>query len=230
MALAVSAVAVSVWAAVGPTRTFRTTASMPVVFQDVDLGGKPSFGLATIEGHDLVNLALGTSLTNRRTNEVLALEIDCGSTVVSLVVFDKTLGTNIATIATSTTLDVVTDQGKDTAAFPNKERFVAQMAVQASGNATNALISGQLTLSGRLQLNPTNGCPQAVLRDHDRFDRVFKDGEFRSGDDKLEIRLHDFHQAGQAHLMGVVNLIAEEKTTKVLIPFGSLSIKRQLNP
>ncbi|MBI3854034.1 MAG: choice-of-anchor E domain-containing protein [Verrucomicrobia bacterium] len=211
------------------TQTFRTTAALKSVFQGTDLAGKPAFEYDTLEGHDLVNLALGTSLTTLRTNELLALDIDCGSTVVSLVVFSKTLGTNIATIATNTTLDVVTDQGNAAAAFPNKERFVAQMVIQAGGNTTNGLVSGQFTLAGRLQLNPTNGCPQAVLKDHDKFDRIFRDIKFKTGDDKLEVGLRDVHQAGEAHLIGVVTVVVEGTTTKVLIPFGALSLKRQLN-
>src|ERR1041385_2831265 len=98
--VAALALAATVWAGVA-TRTFRTTARIYTVSQGTDeITGKPGYNFVRLEGHDLVNLALGTSLDTARTNEVLAMEVDCASTQASLVVFDKVAGSNIAVIAT----------------------------------------------------------------------------------------------------------------------------------
>ena len=136
------AVAVVVWAN-GGTRTFRTAARLVTVTQGTDaINDKPEYDFGLLLGHDLVNLALGTSLDTARSNEVLALEIDCSSTIASLVVYDKAGNSNLATIATTTNLDVVKQQGAPAAPFPNRERFVALFDVPPSGDANHGLVDG----------------------------------------------------------------------------------------
>ena len=205
-------------------RTFRTTASIAAVFnvpnpQNTNL---TVFLFDTFQGHDLVNLALGTALTTVRTNEVLALEIACGSSQASLVVFDKTLASNTVTIATSSQITALTAQEDASASAPNHERFVMQMDI----NTNNFLVGGFLTVAGRVHLD-TNGCPQAVLVDVDRrADKALGDVVAKNLDDKTD---KDKRIAGQAHLIGVANVIFQDGSTNpVLLPFGHMTIRRQL--
>lgn len=226
--VASAAIALTVWA-VGPTKTFRTTARLYTVTQGFDeLTGAPQYDFETLHGHDLVNLALGTSLDTRRTNEVLALEIDCESTQASLVVFDKAQDSNIATIATSDSFDVVQQQDHPNTAFPNRERFVAEMRIQPGGNEINGLLGGKLCVAGRLHLNPQDGCPRAVPveLDKDRHDKVLGDRDFKDPDDVEVIVL----RAGHAHAIGVMDAVTGGNTNKVLILHLVLSIRRQLIP
>jgi len=221
-AAAITAVAVSAWAVSDVPKTFRTLAYGLGIYQSQDGANKPVYAYQPIAGHDLVSAALGVPLGTVLTNQVLALEVDCDSTTASLVVFDKATSNNIATIATSSSLDVVRQQDKDTAAYPNRERFVAQMSI----TPTNNLLGGFLTLAGRLQLDPTTGCPRAIRIDPDRFDRYFSDFDARNDDDQKD---HDVLRAGIGHAVGVVSLVFENGTTNtVLLPFEALSIRHEL--
>jgi hypothetical protein len=207
--------------------TFRTLAAGTGVYQTNDAASKPIYGLQPVFGHNLVAAAIGvpfsTPFTNSvLTNEVLAMQIDCESTSASLVVFDKSTSNNIATIATSTSFDVVQQQNNDSHAFPNSERFVAQFAI----NPQNNLLAGYLTMAGRLQLNPTNGCPRALRVQVDRLDHLFADTGSANLDDPDD---KDILRAGVAHAVGVVSVVFDNGTTnKVLLPLEELSIRRQL--
>src|SRR5579885_450602 len=161
------------------TETFRTLFDGNGLYQSQNGAGKPVFGTQNLAGHDLAAAAMGLPLGTSLTNQVLALQIDCASSVASLVVFDKSSSNNIATIANSTSFTVVQQQDSDTAAFPNRERFVAQFAI----NPGNNLLGGFLTLSGRLSLNPTNGCPRAIRITGDKLDRIFGDVDGKNDDD-----------------------------------------------
>jgi hypothetical protein len=214
--------AISAWAIVGTTKIFRTLAYGVGVYQTQDGASKPVYGVQPIAGHDLAAAALGLPLGTTLSNQVFALQVDCGSTTASLVVFDKVSSNIVATIATSTSLSIVQQQDKDTAAFPNRERFVAQLTV----TPTNHLLGGFLTVAGRLQLDPTNGCPQAIRIEPDRLDRYFADFEGKNADDDKD---HDILRAGLGHAIGTVNLIFNDGTTNnVLLPFVSLSIRHEL--
>ena len=224
--VASAAAVLTVLAAPGATRTFRTTASVGAVFNLPNpLNTNAAvFGFDTFAGHDLVNLALGTALTTVRTNEVLALEIACGSGSASLVVFDKHLASNTVTIATSSHVTALTAQEDASALGPNHERFVIQMGV----NTNNFLIGGFLTVAGRVALD-TNGCPRAALVDADRrADKALGDAIVKNLDDKTD---KDKHIAGQAHLIGVANVVfVDGSTNTVLLPFGHMTVRRQLLP
>jgi hypothetical protein len=217
-----SGVAISAWAVVGATKTFRTLAYGVGIYQSHDGASKPVYGTQPLAGHDLVAAALGLPLGTKLTNQVLALQIDCGSTTASLVVFDKVSSNSIATIATSTSLNVVQQQDNDTAAYPNRERFVAQLQV----TPTNHLLGGFLTVAGRLQLDPTTGCPRAIRIEADRLDRYFGDFEGRNDDDEKD---HDVLRAGLGHALGTVSLIFNDGTTNtVLLPSMALSVRHEL--
>jgi hypothetical protein len=208
-------------------RTFRTTAALEGVFQIPNPAATTTKVLFTegFAGHDFVNLALGTALTTVRTNEVLALEINCGSTQASLVIFDRTKLSNIVTLATSTQITALTGQDNPSAPGPNHERFVIQMDV----NNNNDLLGGFLTIAGRMYLNPTNGCPRALLVDTDRgSDRLFADAAVKNTDNPAE---KDTRISGEAHLIGVADVIfTDGSTNTVLLPFGDLTMRRQLLP
>ena len=210
------------------TRTFRTPAAIVGVIQDTDIGGKPQYDFEGFAGHDLVNLALGTPLSTVRTNEVLALEVECDSSSASLAVFDKAASSNIATIATSSRIDVVQQQDDDATAFPNRERFVTVLDVATLGNGSNGLAGGFLTIAGRLHLNPTNGCPRAVLVDTDRREDKLCDDRKDVKDTEERDRFKP--RAGRGHFIGVLDIISLGKTNTVLVPAGALSINRQLLP
>lgn len=210
-----------------PPETFRTLAAGTGLYQTNDAASKPIYGRLPVFGHTLVaaalSLPLSTPFTNSvLSNDVLALQIDCGSTTASLVVFDKTNSTTLTTIATSTSLDVVQQQDKDTNAAPNRERFVAQFAI----NPQNNLLGGYLTVAGRLALNPTTGCPRAIRVEVDPLDHLFGDADRANLDDPVD---RDILRAGVAHAIGVVSIVFDNGTTnKVLLPSEDLSIRRQL--
>ena len=208
------------------TRTFRTTASVRAVFQIPNpLNTNVAvLGFDTFAGHDLVNLVLGTPLTTVRTNEVLALEMDCGSSAADLVVYDKTLASNIVIIATSSQVIALAGQDNPSAVGPGHERFVMQMGV----NTNNFVIGGFMTVAGRFYLNPTNGCPTAVLVDSDRgHDKGFADAAIK---DTIKTE-KDKHLSGEAHMIGVANIVFETGATNtVLLPFGQFTMRQQLLP
>ena len=185
-----------------------------------------------------MNLALGTALGTARTNEVLAFEVSCESTSAELVVFDKTTGSNLVTIAASSKITVVQQQDNPASAFPDRERYATEMDVVASvGSNSNALVSGFLDVAGRLYLNPTNGCPRTVLVDTDRKeDKVCGDSEgvtesadLSIGHKKIKIT-DDKEVAGRGHFHGALTAIIDGQTNTVVVPFGALSIDRQLAP
>lgn len=211
-----------------PTRTFRTPAAFERVIQDTDGAGKPQYDFEGFIGRDLVNLALGASRGTTRTNEVLAFEVACDSSSAQLVVFDKAAASNIATIATSSRIDIVQQQDNDLAAFPNRERFVTLLDVATLGNSSNGLAGGYLTMAGRIHLNPTNGCPRAVLVDTDRRqDKLCGDPkEIKDTEEKDRFKL----SAGRAHFIGVLDIVSGGSTNTALVPIGALSINRQLIP
>lgn len=218
---AIAVAAASAWAIADISETFRTLAYGLGLYQSHDGANKPVYGLQPLAGHDLVSTALGVPMGTVTSNQVLALQVDCDSTTASLVVFDKVTSNNIATIATSTSFNVVQQQDNDTAAFPNKERFVAQLAI----TPTNNLLGGFLTLAGRLQLDPTTGCPRAIRIEPDRLDHVFEDFEGNNKDDPKD---HDILRAGLGHAVGVVSLVFDDGTTNtVLLPFVGLSVRHQ---
>jgi hypothetical protein len=231
IAIGVAASAVAVLTALATpivAGTFRTTASVNAVFQVPNPEPDTTntvLAFDTFAGHDLVNLALGENLATVQTNHLLALEINCDSTLARLVVFDTGLLSNVVDIAGSTNIYALTDQ-----ADPNHERFVMRMAVNTNG----FLIGGFLTVSGRIYLNPTNGCPRAILVDSDRgHDKAFGDAVIKDGDGDSKDK--DKSIAGEAHLIGVANVIFEEaggstSTNVTLLPSGQMTLKRQLLP
>jgi hypothetical protein len=229
--LAVSAViAIAAGPAVfasGSNRTFRTEAAVGAVFQTPNPLATNTELLAVdaFAGHDLVSLAVGTNLVNVLTNQLLALEIDCGSDQASLMVFDTSTQSNVVIIATSTKITALTGQDNPTAAGPNHERFVIEMGVNTNG----FILGGSLTIAGRAYLDPATGCPRAVLVDTDRIhDRLFADVDVKDTDLKGE---KDKFITGDAHLIGEISLIfADGSTNTVLLPFGQLTMRRQLLP
>jgi hypothetical protein len=111
---------------------------------------------------------------------------------------------------------------------PNRAHFVAVLQIGANGNPTNGLIDGYFTVAGRLHLDPTNGCPQPVLvwLDRDPLDRLDDDVELPAKDDPDSVPLTV--RTGLAHLIGVVDAVTDGNTNTILVPYGGLSIRREL--
>jgi hypothetical protein len=207
-------------------RVFRTVAAFLTVQQEqgTDL---LQYEYDLRDGADLSKLALGTAPTS---NQVFAMQIDCDSSNAELVVFDKS-DSNITTIATNVSFTTVKHQAIKrhtlTAGATNEERFVAQFNVVA----TNDLAPGGfLTVAGRLHLE-TNGCPTAVLiaLDKDPQDSSFDDKDVT--DTEQDAKVRDIYRAGQAHFVGVLNVIdsSNGSTNAWLIPLGHMTFRRQLD-
>lgn len=214
--------------ATSSNETFRATGSVGVSFQIPDQFPPGATNLIlltqTFPDGELVDLALGTNTTTVLTNEVLAFEIDCGSTVASLVVFDKATSNDVVTIATSTKITALTAQDSEKLVGPNHERFVMDMDINTNG----FLLGGSLTVAGRMYLDPTNGCPAVVRVDTDgKSDKLFADTAISDTEDKKDKSI-----SGEAHLIGVANVIDPETltTNTILLPFGHLTMRRELLP
>ena|ERR1700722_3939177 len=95
------------------------------------------------------------------------------------------------------------------------------------GVNTNGFLVGEyVTGTGRIYLNPTNGCAQAVLVDADRRDdRIFANAAVKD----LDAKIKDKNIAGEVHLIGVTNVIFQNGSINVtLLPFGQMTLRRQL--
>ena len=214
----------TVYALSNPQRVFRTTASMVAVGQGSNsVSGHLEYDYAVFNGSNLVALALGADPTS---NQVFAMQIDCGSSLATLVVFDKS-NSNITTIATSTSIDTVQQQGVRSN-FVNDERFVARFGVESVGD----LAGGFLTVAGRLHLD-TNGCPRAVIikLDRDKQDSQLTDQDVENTEQDGKSKDPDLksQRAGQAHFIGVLDVIGGGQTNKVLIPLGRMTFRKLLD-
>jgi len=212
--------AASVW---GGSSGFRSlgSAAYTIAVSQTNAGGLPQYSYDSWWGPDIVELALGLG-AQPTTNQVLAFAINCDSSVALLVVYDS-ITSNITTIAQTTNFDKVQDANLTTG-ITNQERFVAIFDVQPVGN----LAGGYLAVAGRLHLD-TNGCATAVLaaKDHDPLDKAMGDEDvvkYTPGNHKgITTR------AGQAHFMGVLDVISNGQTNTVLVPTGHLTLTGQLN-
>ncbi|HEY3856540.1 MAG TPA: hypothetical protein VGO67_19315 [Verrucomicrobiae bacterium] len=208
--------------------TFHTIAYFIGITQGSDpVTGHPKYENADFAGHNLVNLAMGRSATEKETNQVLAMTFSCDLSSAKMIVYDRSTSNEVATIATSTTMDSVLQQDNREPG-PNRAHFVAVFQLGENGNSTNGLVSGYFTVAGRVNLDPTNGCPMPVrvLLDRDSLDRQDDDVEIAAKNDPdwtpLTLR------TGLAHLIGVVDAVTDGNTNTILIPYGGLSIRREL--
>jgi hypothetical protein len=208
----------SVWGGASSLLSFGSAAYMVTVSQ-TSAGGVPQYSIESWWGSEIVTLALGTTPT---TNQVLALAVNCDSSQGLLVVYDTTTS-NVTTVAQTTSFDTVQDANLTTG-MTNEERFVAIFDVQPIGN----LAGGYLTVAGRLHLD-ANGCATAVLaaQDHDSLDKALGDEDivkYTPGSHKGITQ-----RSGQAHLMGVLDVISNGQTNTVLVPTGHLTFAGQLD-
>jgi hypothetical protein len=212
------AAAASVWGGSSGLLSFGSAAYTVAVSQTT-AGGVPQYSYESWWGPDIVALALGTQPTS---NQVLALAVNCDSTSGLLVVYD-TITSNVTTIAQTTTFDKVQDADGSTGPA-KRERFVAVFNVQPVGN----LAGGYLTVAGRLHLD-SSGCATAVLlaQDRDPLDKVMGDQDVM----KVSKGNHKgvTERSGQAHFMGVLDVLSNGQTNTVLVPTGHLTFTGQVD-
>ena len=236
------AVVTTVWAG-GPTNTTTRTTALLTGAAQRPLAYLP--GIATnalpqiqtidvlpIAGHVLVNLALGRDIgSTNAPNQVLALTIPCDLSAARLVIFDQATS-NTITIATSLRFDSVhspvTPALRAAQLGTTNEiiRFITRLQVVPAGNASNALLSGELTVAGRVHRDSVTGClaPVPVAFDVDRYDHLFLDTTFKNVKDKDLARATS--RTGLAHVIGQLQLVSKWQTNTVLVPAGNLSIRR----
>jgi hypothetical protein len=221
--------AVAAYATSVGTVTFRTLGYFIGLTQGTDpVNGDPRYVEANFAGHNLVDLAMGRGVNDTNVpSQVLAMTFACDLSSAKLVVFDKATSNVVATIAASTSVDSVLQQDVRQKG-PNRAHFVAMLQIGTNGNPTNGVLGGYFTIAGRLNLNPTTGCPQPVIvsLDRDPLDRVDGDVELPANQDPDSVPLTE--RTGLAHLIGVVDLVADGGTNTVLVPHGGLSIRREL--
>lgn len=211
-------------------KTYRTTAALAGAQQGEDpTTHLPQFDYVGLAGRDLVDLAMGRPIGDTNfPGQVLALTFACDRSTASLIVYDRGADSALATIADAASIDSVVQQDSTAIVGPDRARFVAQFDIAANGNETDGLLGGYLTVAGRVHLDPATGCPKPVLvtLDRDRKDRDFGDKEVSGKSDKDEEVT--IMRAGLAHLIGVIDLVSGGNTNTVLVPFGRLSIRRDL--
>jgi len=221
--------AVTAYATGAASVTFRTIGYFIGVTQGTDpLNGHPRYENADFAGHNLVNLAMGRSVTDTNVpSQVMAMTFACDLSSANLVVYDKSKSNIVATIAASTTINSVLQQDAKEKG-PNRAHFVATLQIGSNGNPTNGLVDGYFTVAGRLNLDPTNGCPQPIIvwLDRDPLDRLVDNVELPARDDPDSVPLTV--RTGLAHLIGVVDAITDGETNTILVPYGGLSIRREL--
>jgi len=224
-----AAAAIAAYAGVVGTKTFRTTGYFIGLTQGTNpVTGHPNYDYVNFAGHNLVNLAMGRNLTDGKVpNQVMAMTFACDLSSASLVVYDESTSNVVATIAASTSVDSVRQQDTNRKGS-NRAQFVSVLQIGQNGNETNGLLSGYFTVAGRVNLNPVTGCPEPVLvsLDRDPLDRLADDIELPASDDPDSVPL--IVRTGLAHLIGVVDAVTEGTTNTVLVPYGGLSIRREL--
>jgi hypothetical protein len=159
-------------------------------------------------------------------NQILAITFAPDLSTVSLGVYDTNTSTIIATIATSTSVSSVLQQDAHQIG-PNRAHFVALLQLNPLGNPNNGLTGGFLTVSGRINLNPTNGSPATVVlsQDTDPFDQ-FDGLGFAAQNAPLQGR--QIYRAGVAQATGVVDAVIGGVTSDMLVPFGGLNFGQAL--
>jgi len=225
----IAVAAITAYAAVASIGVFRTTGFFIGVSQGTNsVTSEPEYNEIKFAGWNLVNLAMGRSVTDTSvSNQVMAMTFDCDLSSASLVVYDLSTSNIVGTIASSTSIDSVRQQDARQTG-PNRARFVGLFQIAQAGNPTNGLAGGYLTIAGHVRLDPTNGCPEAVLVgiDHDNLDGLVGDRTVPSKLDPDSDKHTD--RAGLAHLIGVVDAINNGNTNTILVPYGALEIRRQL--
>lgn len=217
-AVVLAAVVASALAASSNFYSFKSAAYTVAVSQ-ANPQGPPQYSYTAWFGSDLVALALGSTPTD---TQVLALAMNCDSSAAMLVVYDTSNSNIMTTVAQAVSLDKV-QQADPVTGITNQERFVAVFDVQPTGN----LAGGYLTMAGRVHLD-TNGCPTAVLasRDRDPFDKVIGDQDVAR---LTRTRPAPTQRSGQAHFIGVLDVISGGQTNTVLVPSGHFTSCQQLN-
>jgi hypothetical protein len=214
-------IAVAAISVLGASPSYLTFDSAPymVAISQTDLNGQPQISAEAWWGPDIAGLAMGTPPS---TSEVLAVALSCDGTAAILAVYDAS-NASVTTIAQTTSFDRVV-QADPLTGITNQERYVAMFNILPMGN----IAGGYLTMAGRAYLD-TNGCVTTVLASKDRnsLDKATGDmdiAKFASTDGKPSL-----YRSGQAHFIGLLDVISNGQTNTVLIPSGHLTSCQQLN-
>ena len=224
--------ALTVWAITATNPPRRTTASLTGVAQ------RPLTQLAAIDvlplnSAHLVNLALGRDVGNTNfPKQVLAFTVTCDLTTASLIIFDQSVSNTLATLATNLSFDfvqspVVNSTAAQALGSTNQLiRFIARLQIQPSGNVSNALRGGVLTVAGRAHRDTATGClaPVPVQFDTDPYDKTFQVKDVPRQKDRDKAKLTG--RTGLAYVIGELDVVAGFVTNSVIIPTGNLSIRR----
>ena len=217
-AVVLTAIVASALAASSGFYTFKSAAYAVAVSQ-ANPQGSPRYSYSAWWGSDLVALALGATPTD---SQILALAMNCDSSAAMLVVYDTSNSNILTTVAQTVSLDKV-QQADPVTGITNEERYVAVFNVQPAGN----LASGYLTMAGRVHLD-SNGCATTVLasQDRDPLDKVVGDEDVAK---LTRSRPVPTQRSGQAHFIGVLDVISGGQTNTVLIANGHLTSCQPLN-
>jgi len=214
-------VAVVAISALGASTGYLAVESAPymVAISQTNLNGLPQISAEAWWGPDIAGLAMGTPPS---TSQVLAVALSCDGTAAILAVYD-TSNASVTTIAQTTSFDRVVQVDPATG-ITNQERYVAMFNVLPVGY----IAGGYLTMAGRAYLD-TNGCVTTVLASQDRnsLDKATGDmdiAKFASTGGKPSL-----YRSGQAHFVGLLDIISNGQTNTVLIPSGHLTSCQILN-
>jgi len=224
--------ALSVWAITASPIPVRTTVLLTGVAQR-PLTQRPTIDVVPLSGGTLVNLAMGRRIgATNFPEQVLALTVACDLTTANLVIFDQSVSNTIATVATNVSFDFVQSQILNPVSAPALGstnalvRFVARLQILPSGSSSNALLGGVLTVAGRAHRDTGTGClaPVPVRLDFDQYDPTLLDKIVPNGKDK--VLAANTARTGLAHVVGVLDIVADYLTNTVLIPAGNINIRR----
>jgi hypothetical protein len=135
--------------AISPVDVYGVKLSFSGANQD-EKDGVPAINSLKGTANNLINLARGRDVNaSVPANEVLAGLMNC-SAALSLVVYDTSANTVLATVATP--------MESGTVGNPKQGLGVVAAQVASSGNSSNGLNGGFLVFTGKVSLD-VNGCP-----------------------------------------------------------------------
>ncbi len=213
---------------------FRTTAYLHGISQRPNTT-TPIIDFPPLAGHQIVNLALGRDVNDTNfPDQVMALALSCDLQSGNFVIYDRSNSNVVGLIASSTRLvsvhNVTTNDTRATATGKTNDlvRFGMNMDIQLTGNATNGLLGGNLTVVGRIHVHPVTGCPLpgTLTLDKDTLDKTFGIKPVPKKEDKDTVVLTN--RTGMANCMGLIDVVGNGVTNTIIVPVGTIDIRYAL--